>query len=107
MARVDPLRGFRFLVEIDGVVHGAFMRVKGLSREVKLETRRAMFSNSAGGSFTTASAEARRASAFDSAMAASPEAVVVSFPSRSTRTKYEPSIARRESCEPPRPRPPR
>jgi phage tail-like protein len=40
MARVDPLRGFRFLVEIDGVVHGAFMRVKGLSREVKLETRR-------------------------------------------------------------------
>ena len=40
MARVDPLRGFRFLVEIDGIAHGGFMRVKGLSREVKLESRR-------------------------------------------------------------------
>ena len=40
MARVDPLRGFRFLVEINGVVHGAFSRVKGLAREVKTESRR-------------------------------------------------------------------
>jgi phage tail-like protein len=36
----DPLRGFRFLVEIDGVASGAFLRVKGLSREVKVEVRR-------------------------------------------------------------------
>jgi phage tail-like protein len=40
MARPDPLRGFRYLVEIDGIVSGAFLRVKGLSREVKVEPYR-------------------------------------------------------------------
>ncbi|MFO1207174.1 MAG: phage tail protein [Burkholderiales bacterium] len=35
MARQDPLRGFRYLVEIDGLAGGAFLRVKGLSREVR------------------------------------------------------------------------
>lgn len=40
MARQDPLHGFRFLVEIDGIAAGGFMRVKGLAREVKCETVR-------------------------------------------------------------------
>lgn len=40
MARQDPLRGFRYLVEIDGIVSGAFQRVKGLSREVRIESYR-------------------------------------------------------------------
>jgi phage tail-like protein len=40
MARQDPLRGFRYLVEIDGIVSGAFLRVKGLSREVRHESYR-------------------------------------------------------------------
>ena len=40
MARVDPLRGFRFLVEIQGITSGGFTRVKGLSREVKTESYR-------------------------------------------------------------------
>jgi phage tail-like protein len=40
MARQDPLRGFRYLVEIDGIVSGAFLRVKGLSREVRIEPYR-------------------------------------------------------------------
>jgi phage tail-like protein len=40
MARTDPLRGFRYLVEIDGLVSGAFLRVKGLSREVRHESYR-------------------------------------------------------------------
>jgi phage tail-like protein len=40
MARQDPLRGFRYLVEIDGIVSGAFLRVKGLSREVRVEPYR-------------------------------------------------------------------
>lgn len=40
MTRPDPLRGFRFLVEVDGVVRGAFSRVKGLTREIKVESRR-------------------------------------------------------------------
>ncbi len=40
MARQDPLRGFRYLVEIDGITSGAFLRVKGLSREVKHESYR-------------------------------------------------------------------
>lgn len=40
MARKDPLRGFRYLVEIDGIASGGFARVKGLSREVKLESHR-------------------------------------------------------------------
>jgi phage tail-like protein len=40
MARQDPLRGFRFLLEIDQITSGGFMRVKGLSREVKYESYR-------------------------------------------------------------------
>jgi phage tail-like protein len=40
MARQDPLRGFRYLVEIDGITSGAFLRVKGLSREVRVESYR-------------------------------------------------------------------
>lgn len=40
MARQDPLRGFRFLVEIEGIASGGFTRVKGLSREVKYESYR-------------------------------------------------------------------
>jgi phage tail-like protein len=40
MARTDPLRGFRYLVEIDDLVSGAFLRVKGLSREVRHESYR-------------------------------------------------------------------
>jgi phage tail-like protein len=40
MARTDPLRGFRYLVEIDDLVSGAFLRVKGISREVRHESHR-------------------------------------------------------------------
>ena len=40
MARHDPLRGFRFLLEIEGIASGGFTRVKGLSREVKHESYR-------------------------------------------------------------------
>ena len=40
MARQDPLRGFRFLLEIDEITSGGFARVKGLSREVKHESYR-------------------------------------------------------------------
>jgi phage tail-like protein len=40
MRRPDVLRGFRFLLEIDGITSGAFVRVKGLSREVKHESYR-------------------------------------------------------------------
>jgi phage tail-like protein len=40
MARIDPLRGFRFLLEIDDITSGGFARVKGLSREVKHESYR-------------------------------------------------------------------
>jgi len=40
MERQDPLRGFRYLVEIDGLASGAFLRVKGLSREVRIESYR-------------------------------------------------------------------
>ena len=40
MARNDPFHGFRFLVEFDHVQHGGFSRVKGLSRETKIEPRR-------------------------------------------------------------------
>ena len=36
----DPLRGFRFLIQIDGIFSGGFTRVKGLSREVKYESYR-------------------------------------------------------------------
>jgi len=40
MARQDPFRGFRFRVEIAGIISGAFTRVKGLAREVKHESYR-------------------------------------------------------------------
>lgn len=40
MTREDPLRGFRFLLEIEGITSGGFTRVKGLSREVKYESYR-------------------------------------------------------------------
>ena len=40
MARQDPLRGFRFLLEIDGITSGGFTRVKGLIREVRHESYR-------------------------------------------------------------------
>ncbi|MDX6443401.1 MAG: hypothetical protein QOH71_475 [Blastocatellia bacterium] len=40
MTRQDPLRAFRFLVEIEGITSGGFTRVKGLSREVKVESYR-------------------------------------------------------------------
>ena len=38
LARQDPLRGFRFLVEMDGVAIGGFARIKGLVREIKRES---------------------------------------------------------------------
>lgn len=38
MNRIDPLRGFRFLIEIEGLTSGGFQRVKGLQREVKHES---------------------------------------------------------------------
>jgi phage tail-like protein len=40
LARQDPLRGFRFLLEIESITSGGFTRVKGLSREVKHESYR-------------------------------------------------------------------
>lgn len=40
MSRTDPLRGFRFLIEIEGIASAAFARVKGLAREVKHESIR-------------------------------------------------------------------
>ena len=40
MARLDPLRGFRFLLEIDGIASGGFSRVKGITREIKHESYR-------------------------------------------------------------------
>lgn len=40
MTRQDPLRGFRFLIEIQGINSGGFTRVKGLAREVKYESYR-------------------------------------------------------------------
>jgi phage tail-like protein len=40
VARSDPLRGFRYLVEIQGLVSGGFVRAKGISREVKHESYR-------------------------------------------------------------------
>jgi phage tail-like protein len=40
MTRLDPLRSFRFLVEIEGITSGGFTRVKGLSREVRYESYR-------------------------------------------------------------------
>ena len=38
--RQDPFRGFRFLVEFEGITSGGFTRVKGISREVKHESYR-------------------------------------------------------------------
>jgi phage tail-like protein len=40
MTREDPLRGFRFLLEIEQIASAGFTRVKGLSREVKHESHR-------------------------------------------------------------------
>jgi phage tail-like protein len=40
MKRQDPLRGFRYLVEMDGLASGGFLRVKGLSRDIKHESYR-------------------------------------------------------------------
>lgn len=40
MARNHPYHAFRFRVEFDHVQHGGFSRVKGLSRETKVESRR-------------------------------------------------------------------
>lgn len=40
MKRQDPLRGFRYLVEMEGLASGGFLRVKGLAREVKHESYR-------------------------------------------------------------------
>lgn len=36
--RTDPFRGFRYLIEMEGLVSGGFLRVKGLSREVRVES---------------------------------------------------------------------
>jgi phage tail-like protein len=38
--QTDPFHGFRFRVEFDQVQHGGFSKVKGLSREIKVESRR-------------------------------------------------------------------
>jgi phage tail-like protein len=38
MKRQDPLRGFRYLVEMEGLLSGGFLRVKGLARELKHES---------------------------------------------------------------------
>ena len=38
--RKDPLRGFRYVVEIEGIESAGFSRVKGLAREVKFESYR-------------------------------------------------------------------
>lgn len=40
MARRDPYSGFRFAVEIDGVLKGGFTKVSGLSRETRVESFR-------------------------------------------------------------------
>jgi phage tail-like protein len=40
VTRQDPLRGFRFLLEIDEITSGGFTRVKGISRDVKHESYR-------------------------------------------------------------------
>ena len=36
--RQDPFRGFRYVIEMEGLVSGGFLRVKGLSREVRVES---------------------------------------------------------------------
>jgi phage tail-like protein len=38
--RQDPLRAFRFVLEIDEIVSGGFTRVKGLVRDIKYESYR-------------------------------------------------------------------
>ena len=40
MDRKDPFRGFRFIVELEGIASAGFTRVKGLSREIKHESFR-------------------------------------------------------------------
>ena len=40
MARTDPLRGFRYVIEIEQITSGAFSRVKGLTRELRHESYR-------------------------------------------------------------------
>ena len=40
MARSDPYSGFRFLVSIDQIQAGGFSKVKGLSRETRIESFR-------------------------------------------------------------------
>ena len=40
MTKTDPFRGFRYLVEFDGVQSGGFSRVKGLARETRHESYR-------------------------------------------------------------------
>lgn len=40
MSKQDPIRRFRFHVEIDGITGGAFSSVKGLGREIKYESYR-------------------------------------------------------------------
>jgi phage tail-like protein len=40
MKRNDPYSGFRFAVEIDGLLQGGFSKVRGLNRETKVESFR-------------------------------------------------------------------
>jgi phage tail-like protein len=40
MERQDPLRGFRFLLEIDSITSGGFAHVKGIARDLKHESYR-------------------------------------------------------------------
>jgi phage tail-like protein len=40
MARRDPYRAFRFLVEIDGTQQGGFQTVSGIERSTKVDTYR-------------------------------------------------------------------
>jgi phage tail-like protein len=40
MARPDPFRAFRFLVEIEGTEQGGFQSVSGLERETRIEPYR-------------------------------------------------------------------
>jgi len=38
--RKDPIFSFRFLVEIDGLVHGGFQEIAGISIEVDMESKK-------------------------------------------------------------------
>src|SRR6185436_9489264 len=40
MTRIDPYSGFRFVVEIDGLLQGGFTKVRGLQRETKIDSFR-------------------------------------------------------------------